>query len=148
MNAYAGRYLRWTLAPGEVEPHDPLGDLRLVGDEGAIEEKETLIDAYLLALSEGLKRLPHESRVQVDVVVEPHVLALTREGASRVIGYRGQTARVEEVDALVVDLQTASQRLLEVLDAAAVRLGIQKPSAPGLRRLAQPPSSSPAKPLE
>lgn len=81
MTSYAGRYLRWQLDEGEIEPYDPLGDLTVVGDDGAVEEKGTLIDAYLVAMEEGLERLRHESRVLMDVVVEPYEVGLVREGA-------------------------------------------------------------------
>ena len=135
MTSYSGRYIRWRLEAGGLEPYDPLGDLSVVGDDGAVEEQGTLIDAYLVALGEGLERLRHEPQVVMDVVVEPHALGLIREAAGVRVEYRNRSARMDDLDVFADDLKQAARRLVVALDEAADRAGVERPLMPGLRKV-------------
>ncbi|RKH56104.1 hypothetical protein [Corallococcus aberystwythensis] len=135
MKGYSGRYIRWRLDEGAVEPYDPLGDFFIQGEDGCVEERETLLDTYLVTLSEGVRRLQTEPRVPVDVVVEPYAFSLERQGTGMAVGYRGHVARIGSIDAFRADLVAAARTLVEVLDAEAARLGTEKPLMTGLREV-------------
>ena len=133
---YSGRYVRWRLAEGAIEPYDPLGDFFIGGEDGRVEERETLLGPYLVALSEGVSRLQTESRVLVDVVVEPYAFSLERTGVGMTVEYRGRVARIGSIHEFRAELGAAARMLVEVLDAEAGRIGMEKPLMTELRAVA------------
>jgi hypothetical protein len=134
--SYSGRYVRWRLEEGAIEPYDPLGDFSIEGEDGRVEERETLLGSCLVALSEGVSRLQTESRVLVDVVVEPDAFSLERMGEGMTVEYRGRVARIGSIDGFRADLRAAARMLVEVLDAEAGRIGMEKPLMTELRAVA------------
>jgi hypothetical protein len=134
---HSRRYLQWSIAPGEIEPHDPLGDFRVDGDEGTLLERETYVDAYMLALLDGLEALREAERATIDTVIEPWPIELEWDGGHVLLRYRGTTIRIFDPGSLERELREGARELIGLLDRAADEAGLPHPVLPELRAAGQ-----------
>ncbi|RKI03998.1 hypothetical protein D7Y04_03335 [Corallococcus sp. AB038B] len=93
-----------------------MGTIRVMGDEGRIQNEQTYINAWLWALDAGLERLQRESFARVKLFAESDALGLAHDEGVLVITYEDQEARVRDVAAFRQALREAARHLKDLRD--------------------------------
>ena len=121
-------YIQWTLDLEDgVDPYDPLGTIKIIGDEGYIQDKCTYLDSYFKAIVLGIQSLKKGKIISVDPL-ESHDLEFDYTNDYLLLGYGEQHAKIFNVDKFITDVCKSIQDLLDVLDAASVRENKKRPS--------------------
>lgn len=131
-------YLEWNLDMEEgADLYDPVGNLKILGDEGIIEEKYTYLDAFFEAFVEGVQHMEAEDVVSVDPLVEPNDIVFTCKSSVIKIEYGVQQAIIFNKFRFLEELQKAVAKLLETLDEFADNSKQQKRKLTKLRSFLQ-----------
>ena len=110
-------YLQWNLDIEEgIDIFDPLGNLKIIGDEGEIIENSTYLDAFFEALVEAVQKIKTETNISVDPIVEPNNLEFNCQKDTIKIDYGQQQATIFDKDKFIKDIREAVSELLKILD--------------------------------
>ena len=113
-------YLEWNLDMEEgADLYDPVGNIKILGDEGIIGEEYTYLDAFFEAFVEGVERMEVEDVVKVDPLVEPNDIVFICKGSLIEIEYGFQKAIIFNKFQFLAELQNAVAKFLERLDEFA-----------------------------
>lgn len=118
MISHSNRFIHLELEPEAVGPHVLIGSIRVMGDEGQIQDEQTYINAWLWALDAGLERPQRESPARVKLFSEPDALSFAHDEGVLVITYEEHEARVRDVAAFRQALREAAQHLKALRDDA------------------------------
>lgn len=113
----------WTLEePNNVDPDDLLGNIYLQHNEQEIRYDCTYLNNWFDGLIEGyLKLKTGEIHIEVDLIVEPNLLALEKIGENGiVISYEGKSLPPCGLNAFFEALYNASWELIQLLDKKAI----------------------------
>lgn len=110
-------YLQWDLDIEEgIDIVDPLGNLKIIGDEGNIVEDSTYLDAFFEALVEAAQKIKTETNISVDPIVEPNNLEFDCQKDTIKINYGQQQAIIFDKNKFIKDVGEAVSELLKILD--------------------------------
>lgn len=110
-------YLQWNLDIEEgIDIFDPLGNLKIIGDEGNIVEDSTYLDAFFEALVEAAQKIKTKTNISVDPIVEPNNLEFNCQKNTIKIHYGQQQAIIFDKDKFIRDVGEAVSELLKILD--------------------------------
>ena len=110
-------YLQWDLDIEEgIDIVDPLGNLKIIGDEGNIVEDGTYLDAFFEALVEAAQKIKTETNIIVDPIVEPNNLEFNCQKNTIKINYGQQQAIIFDKNKFIKDVGEAVSELLKILD--------------------------------
>jgi TATA-box binding protein (TBP) (component of TFIID and TFIIIB) len=110
-------YLQWDLDIEEgIDIVDPLGNLKIIGDEGNIVEDGTYLDAFFEALVEAAQKIKTETNISVDPIVEPNNLEFNCQKNTIKINYGQQQAIIFDKNKFIRDIREAVSELLIILD--------------------------------
>ncbi len=110
-------YLQWDLDIEEgIDIVDPLGNLKIIGDEGNIVEDGTYLDAFFEALVEAAQKIKTETNISVDPIVEPNNLEFNCQKNTIKINYGQQQAIIFDKNKFIKDVGEAVSELLKILD--------------------------------
>jgi TATA-box binding protein (TBP) (component of TFIID and TFIIIB) len=110
-------YLQWDLDIEEsIDIFDPLGNLKIIGDEGKIIEDSTYLDAFFEALVEAAQKIKTETNISVDPIVEPNNLEFNCQKNTIKINYGQQQAIIFDKNKFIKDVGEAVSELLKILD--------------------------------
>ena len=127
-------YLKWNLDTEEgIDVFDPLGDLKIYGDEGKLIEENTYLDAFFEALVEASKSIEVGRSIIVDPVVEPDNIEFNCKKDALEIIYGQQKTVVHDRKQFVEDVRQAVRELLRMLDEQSEFEKQQKPKLSKLR---------------
>ena len=118
MIAHSNQFIHLELKPEAVSPYALMGSIRVMGDEGRIQDEQTYIHAWLWALDSGLERLQREAPVRVRLLWEPDALSFAHDEGVLVITYEDQEARVRDVAAFRQALRESARHLKALRDEA------------------------------
>ncbi|NNC02922.1 hypothetical protein HJC10_08665 [Corallococcus exiguus] len=118
MISHANRFIHLELEPEAVSPYALMGTIRVMGDEGRIQDEQTYINAWLWALDAGLERVQRESPARVKLFSDPDALSFAHEEGVLVITYEDQEARVRDVAAFRQALRESARHLKDLRDEA------------------------------
>ncbi|WP_038296475.1 hypothetical protein, partial [[Scytonema hofmanni] UTEX B 1581] len=113
-------YLEWNLDMEEgANLYDPVGNIKISGDEGIITEEYTYIDAFFEAFVEGVERMKVEDIVRVDPLVEPNDIIFSQKNSLLEIKYGSQKAIIFNKSQFLEEVKNAVTKLIEILDEFA-----------------------------
>ena len=113
-------YLEWNLDTEEdLDLNDLMGNIKILGDEGIIEEEYTNLDNFFEAFIEGIKHMDIEGVVNIDPIVEPNDIVFNFNGDTIEMKYGIQTAIILNKVQFLEDLQNAVAKFLQELDTLA-----------------------------
>lgn len=128
-------YVEWTLdLEEEIDPRDPLGTIKIMGDEGYIEDKCTYLNNYFEAILLGIQSMKKGQIVSIDPIIEPDCIEFDYTNDFLLLSYAKQQTKVINVEKFISDVQQSICDLLDVLDAAPVREGKTRPNFEILRK--------------
>ena len=131
-------YVQWTLDLEDgIDPYDPLGTIKIVGDEGYIEDKCTYLDGYFEAIMLGVESLEKGKTIGIDPFIEPDEIIFNYTNDYLLLGYGKQQAKIINVKKFVTDVCQSIQDLLDVLDNAPVRKNEPRPNFEIFRQFIQ-----------
>jgi hypothetical protein len=115
-------YIEWNLnAEDEVDLDDPMGYIKILGDEGIIIEDYTNLDNFFEAFVEGIERMKTEDVVRADPIVEPNDLIFSCKNNLLKIEYGSQKTIILNKSQFVDEVKIAVAKLIEILDEFANR---------------------------
>jgi hypothetical protein len=118
--------IEWHLDMGEaLAPNNLLGDITLSDAQTHLEERDTYIDSWLVALITGLHAVQAGQSISVDIPEEPAPLAFIPVGKGVHIAYRTRVLKVESLEELRRAVCLAAEVLLR--QVAAVQGGESNP---------------------
>ena len=121
-------YLEWNLDTEEgIDVYDPLGDLKILGDEGKIVEESTYLDAFFEALVEAVQNIEIGKSISVDPIVEPNNLEFDCQRDFLKVIYGQQQAILFQKNQFVKEVHEAVEELLKILDKQSEIAKQQKP---------------------
>lgn len=124
--------IEWHLDMGEaLDPDNLLGDITLSDAQTRLEEGDTYIDSWLVALIAGLQAVQAGQSISVDIPEEPAPLAFILVGKGVHIAYRTRVLKVESLEELRRAVCLAAEALLR--QVAAVQGGGSNPSIHSIR---------------
>jgi hypothetical protein len=124
--------IEWHLDMGEaLDPDNLSGDITLSNVQTRLEERDTYIDSWLLALITGLQAVQAGQSISVDIPEEPAPLAFTPVGKGAHIAYRTRVLKVESLEKLCRAVCLAAEGLLR--QVAAVQGGESNPPINSIR---------------
>ena len=127
-------YLKWNLDTEEgIDVYDPLGDIKIFGDEGEIVEESTYLDAFFEALVEAAQNIEIGKSISVDPIVEPNNLEFDCQRDFLKVTYGQQQAILFQRNQFVKEVQKAVEELLKILDKQSEIAKQQKPKLVKLR---------------
>lgn len=110
-------YLQWDLDIEEgIDIFDPLGNLKIIGDEGNIIEDSTYLDAFFEALVEAAQKIKTQTNISVDPIVEPNNLEFNCKKNTIKINYGQQQATIFDKNKFIKDVREAVSELIKILD--------------------------------
>jgi hypothetical protein len=114
-------YFEWNLDDMEVNEdlYDSMGYIKILGDEGVFEEKDTFVDVFLEAFVEGVERMESEGIVRIDPLVEPNDIVFNYKNSSIEIEYGIQRTTILNKIQFLEELQYTVIKFLEELDEFA-----------------------------
>ena len=128
------KYLKWNLDTEEgIDVYDPLGDIKIFGDEGKIVEESTYLDAFFEALVEAAQNIKIGKNISVDPIVEPNNLEFDCQKDFLKITYGQQQAILFERNQFINEVQEAVKEFLEILDRQSEIAQQKKPKLVKLR---------------
>ena len=131
-------YLQWTLDMEDgIDPYDPLGAVKIVGDKGYVEDRCTYLDGYFEALILGVKSLKKGKIIEIDPFIEPDDIIFDYTGNYLLIKYGKQQADIFNVSKFIEDIRKSIKGFLDVLDNIPVRKGEKRPDFEILRKFVQ-----------
>lgn len=131
-------YLQWTLDTEDgIDPYDPLGSIRVTGDEGYIEDKSTYLDGYFEALILGIQSLEKGKIIRIDPFIEPDDIVFDYTSDYLLIEYGKQQAAISNVSQFIENVRESIENLLNVLDNASVGENEKRPDFEILRIFVQ-----------
>ena len=127
-------YLEWNLDTEEgIDVYDPLGDIKILGDEGKIVEESTYLDAFFEALIEAVQNIEIGKSISVDPIVEPNNIEFDCQKDFLKVTYGQQQAVLFQRNQFVKEVQEAVEELLKILDKQSKIAKQQKPKLVKLR---------------
>jgi hypothetical protein len=123
----------------ETDAYDPLGNITIHGDEGAIVAECVMLDTFLGALVTGSSLVGEGDggEIHVDVVDEPDELCFSRGLTEMKIRYAGQSATVENKLVFEEELRDVVIGFLGILDSHSRSTGARPLDFSELRRYAR-----------
>lgn len=113
-------YLEWNLDLEEgADLYDPVGNIKILGDEGIFEERYTYLDAFFEVFVEGAECMKIENVIKVDPLVEPNDILFSCKGSILKIEYGTQRAIIFNCYQFLEEVQKAVAKLGEILDEFA-----------------------------
>ena len=114
----AANYIEWKLDDEyELDGDDPLGEVRISGEEGCIVESCTYLDSFLEALINGISQIDNSNqKISVDPMVEPDNIDLEYIDNVLRISYGSQCAFIHDLKQMKNALTKAVRRLVEKID--------------------------------
>jgi hypothetical protein len=110
-------YLEWNLDTEEdLDLNDLMGNIKILGDEGVIEEEYTNLDNFFEAFIEGINQMDIEGVVSIDPIVEPNDIIFKFNGNTIKMKYGIQTTIILNKAQFLEDLQNAVAKFLQELD--------------------------------
>ena len=103
----------------ESNLYDPVGDIKILGDRGFVEEKDTYLDAFFEAFIEGANRMEAENIFSVDPLIEPNDILFHCDNNELEIEYRKQKALILNKNIFLENLQNAVADFLRESDKLA-----------------------------
>ena len=89
------RYIEWNLdIEEEANLYDPIGNIKICGDEGDITEEYTYLDAFFEAFVEGVELMKVEDIVRVDPLIESNDIIFCSNGNLLKIQYGNQQTTI------------------------------------------------------
>ena len=124
--------IEWHLDMGEaLDPDNLLGDIALSDAQTCVEERDTYIDSWLVALITGLQAVQAGQSISVDIPEEPAPLAFIPVGKGVHIAYRTSVLKVESIEDFRRAVCLAAEALLQQL--ASVPRGESNPPINSIR---------------
>ncbi|MHA7627867.1 hypothetical protein [Corallococcus sp. M7] len=114
MISHSNRFIHLELEA--VSPYALMGSIRVMGDEGRIQDEQTYLNAWLWALDSGLERLQRKSPARVKLFSEPDALSFVHDAGAMVITYEEQEARIWDVAAFRQALRESARHLKALRD--------------------------------
>jgi hypothetical protein len=113
-------YLEWNLEIEEgADLYDPVGNIKISGDEGIIKEDYTYLDAFFEALADGVKGIEIDDFIMVDPLVEPNNIIFAITNNLLEIKYGSQKAIILNKSQFIEEVKNAVSKLIEILDKFA-----------------------------
>jgi hypothetical protein len=114
--------IEWHLDMGEaLDPDNLLGDITLSNAQTRLEEHDTYIDSWLVALITGLQAVQAGQSISVDIPEEPAPLAFIPVGNGVHIAYWTRVLKVESLEDLRRAVCLAAEVLLRQVAAVQGR---------------------------
>jgi hypothetical protein len=116
------RYIEWNLdIEEEANLYDPIGNMKICGDEGDITEEYTYLDAFFEAFVEGIELMTVEGIVRVDPLIESNYIIFCSKGNLLKIQYGNQQTTILNKLQFIKEVQTVVIDLVKILDEFAER---------------------------
>lgn len=113
-------YIQQNVYPEEeADLDDPIGYIKITGDEEIIIEDYTYIDSFFAAFADGIEQMKTEDVVRADPIVEPNDIIFRCNGNSLEIEYGNQKAIIFNKSQFVEEVKIAVAKLIEILDEFA-----------------------------
>ena len=113
-------YLEWNIYRSEeADLDDPIGYMKISGDEGIIIEDYTYLDSFFEAFAEGIEGMKTEDVVRADPIVEPHDIIFSRKNNLLEIEYGSQKTIILNKSQFIEEVKIAVIKLIEILDEFA-----------------------------
>ncbi len=96
----------------ELNAEEILGKIKLSKDRQAIEEDNTYLDSWIIALIEGLHKIEGNGRVLLDLIEESASLEMERSNELLVIKYKTQKVVLDGVEELRAALKESAQSMI------------------------------------
>ncbi|MEI6331353.1 MAG: hypothetical protein WCP16_19075 [Pseudanabaena sp. ELA645] len=132
------RYIEWNLDIEEgANLYDPIGNMKISGDEGDLAEEYTYLDAFFEAFVEGIERMKLEDVVRVDPLIESNDIVFYCKGSLLKIQYGTQQTTILNKLQFIEEIQKAVIDLVKILDEFAEKSKQPKRSLIKLRAFSQ-----------
>ena len=113
-------YLEWNiLIEEEPDLYDPIGYIKITGNEGIIIEDYTYLDNFFAAFVEGVERIQIEDVVRADPIVEPNDIIFSRKDNLLEIEYGTQKTIIFNQHQFTEEVKMAVAKLIKILDEFA-----------------------------
>jgi|SRR5215213_9137953 len=103
-----------------------LGRIKLSKGEESIEEDNTYLDSWLIALIEGLDRIERNQRVSIDLVEEPDPLELDWTSGRLTIQYKSQKLVLDGKEELRTALKESARSMASKFDSVEETLLLKR----------------------
>lgn len=132
------KYIEWNLDIDEgANLYDPIGDMKISGDEGDVAEEYTYLDAFFEAFVEGIERMKLEDVVRVDPLIESNDIVFCCKGSLLKIQYGTQQTTILNKFQFIEEVQKSVIDLVKMLDEFAEKSNQPKRSLIKLRAFSQ-----------
>ena len=114
-------YVEWELDyENGLDPYDPYGKIRIIGDVGSLEDDCTYIDVFLEAFVDGIQLTEIGKTVRIAPLIEPNDIIFRFEPNSIHLSYGSQTAIISNRQKFATDLHESIKEFVEILDELAM----------------------------
>ena len=121
-------YVTWTIDEEDgIDAYDPLGEIKIIGNQGQLEESCTYLDAFLEALVQGIQNIDKGKIIEIDPLVEPDNIKFDYTRENLIISYGKQQVTIFDKNEFVKDIQESVKNLVDILDMAAINAQDKKP---------------------
>lgn len=108
--------IEWHFDEEEWDLYTLLGEITIVGDqETSISDDCTILDRWLVGISEGLRSLSKNAPIDVDLVDEPDPLRFGINDEKYEIHYKDMMASFSDLTQAIEELKEAVQKFLQAL---------------------------------
>jgi hypothetical protein len=137
-------YLEWNLDIEEgADLYDPIGNIRILGNEGSITEEYTYLDTFFEAFIEGIEHMRVEDIVKVDPLIESDDIIFHCKDNLLNLQYGDQQTTIFNKFQFIKEVQKAVIDLVKILDDFAESSKQPKRELFNLSRFTQIRSPSP-----
>jgi hypothetical protein len=108
--------INWHFDEEEWDPYTLLGEISITGDhETAISDDCTILDRWLVGISEGLRSLSKGEPIDVDLVDEPDPLCFGANGNKYEIHYKNMVVSFSDLTQAIEELKETVRMFLQAL---------------------------------